>query len=180
MPHLQVWLRVPELLKQFRVQIWLGGQHRGRRLKCDERRPGCRRCAALKVECGGYQNYNSAQSNQERAVVPRTASADLEEILILPLHHFPQDMKYASQQEYQYFNHFAENTGLQLWLNFTPRLWRRLLEQCSSIEPSLRHLIISVGALGKLSVLEAPEDSQLVFARTLSCKCRMIFNDKNA
>lgn len=118
--------------------------------------------------CGGYQNNNrSSPSSQERAVVSRTASAGLEDILLLPLKHFPTEKAYSSQQEYQYFNYFTEKTGLELWLNFTPRIWKSVLEQCCSIEPSLRQLIISVGALSKIHELESPENSHLVFARKL-------------
>lgn len=144
------------------------GKHRIRKLKCDEGRPGCKRCAGLKVPCGGYQNNHSTRNIQERAVVSRTESSGLEEILHLPLNNFPLKMAYGSQQEYQCFNYFTEKTGLQLWLNFTPRIWTGVLEQCCSIEPSLRKLIISVGALSKISDLESPENSQLLFARKLN------------
>jgi Fungal specific transcription factor domain len=54
---------------------------------------------------------------------------------------------FRSQEEFQYFRFFIDNTGPKLANNYASTLWDRLVLQTCEREPSIFHAVVALGAL---------------------------------
>lgn len=117
-----------------------------RRVKCDERMPFCFRCEKFGVQCDGYlrtglSQAETAQSRTtNRPLIPRKRDAS-------PFPEQVRKARFRNYDEMRYFRLFCEKTSLQLSGYYDPILWGRIVLQASEAEDSIRHAVISIGAL---------------------------------
>ncbi|KAI7193566.1 hypothetical protein KC363_g2671 [Hortaea werneckii] len=107
-----------------------------RRVKCDEAKPECNRCTSTGRKCDGYEippRRNGALAAQARAS--------------------PQpclEVARGTQDELRALEFFHVRTAPGLSSYFDADFWTRLVFQISSVEPSIRHAMVAVGAFHSL------------------------------
>ncbi|KAF8854582.1 hypothetical protein BDZ45DRAFT_747395 [Acephala macrosclerotiorum] len=131
-----------------------------RRIKCDERHPGCLRCEKFGVECDGYQTHIEPPQRrskrdpllpQKRAILPK------DQCLIARLPQ-PQDLLQEPSlmptldgpDDYQYFQFFREKS----FHEFSDLPWMKGMLQVSHNQPTIQYLISSVSALCKATCIK--------------------------
>ena len=119
--------------------------NRQRRVKCDERKPGCVRCQNLGRECGGYAPEVSEETPKtvtHVAIHPRPLSV----VPYAPSAAIPGD-----HEERRYFQRFCDKTAAEIGGLFDPSLWtEKILQLCHSDAP-IRYATIALAALAKWS-----------------------------
>jgi hypothetical protein len=127
-----------------RVLSWLTID-RQRRVKCDERKPGCVRCQNLGRECGGYAPEISEEAPKtitHVAIHPRPLSV----ISYAPTAVIPGD-----NDERRYFQRFCDKTAAEMGGLFDPTFWtEKILQLCHSDAP-IRYATIALAALAQWS-----------------------------
>lgn len=127
---------------------------KARKVKCDERKPGCLRCEKAGRICEGYRN--SAKPTQpaveSRALVPRADSSNsrarnLSSRSSLSFLHQPSTALFENENQRRYFDIFCTKTAKQLAGFLDSPVWDRLIPQACEREPSIRHMAIALGAL---------------------------------
>ncbi|KUJ06882.1 uncharacterized protein LY89DRAFT_726283 [Mollisia scopiformis] len=119
-----------------------------RRVKCDERKPLCLRCEKFGVKCDGYLRpvrvHLEPTKTAHRILVPRKRSSTT------PPTTPPFEVKkprFSNEDEMRYFRLFCEKTSYHLSGYNDPNLWTRIVLQASEADDSIRHAVISIGAL---------------------------------
>jgi Fungal Zn(2)-Cys(6) binuclear cluster domain len=113
-------------------------------VKCDEKKPFCSRCIRFKTQCAGYPNPRANQPPRQ-PLLPK--SAEMEVILRCPV----TTQLFDSEQDLRYFRIFCQETAHQISGPFNTGLWNRLMPQASEAVPFVRHAIIAVAALSKIT-----------------------------
>ncbi|KIM96653.1 hypothetical protein OIDMADRAFT_88217, partial [Oidiodendron maius Zn] len=103
-----------------------------RRIKCDESKPVCQRCADTGMACGYTHVFNYYNS---------TANYGSLEPLGLQVS-IP-----GTRDERRGFRYYVQKTGPELSSHYDTVLWENLLVQASLAEPALRHAIVGLGSL---------------------------------
>ncbi|KAE9363550.1 hypothetical protein N431DRAFT_550357 [Stipitochalara longipes BDJ] len=122
---------------------------KARRVKCDEGKPTCKRCARSLIKCDGYlqarQEIRATVRKQkvQRTIEPREPTTAI-------LCRSPDNSQFLDDGEYYYFQMFCNQTAPQLssctqWT--ANQLWGQLVPQASEAEPCIRHAAIAIGAL---------------------------------
>jgi hypothetical protein len=150
-----------------------GTWHRVRRVKCDETKPTCQRCAKLDVVCDGYP---------ETRPIPTAKRIVLKALHPTPPYlvtHIRTGPRFAEEEEGRYFRYYCEETAAQICGPLKSSLWERLIPQAGEIEPYIGHAIVALGALSKACKtlgydrgLEraAPSNPHHLYALTHYCK----------
>ncbi|CAI0642807.1 unnamed protein product [Colletotrichum noveboracense] len=99
-----------------------------RKIKCDERKPDCLRCAASGRPCDGY-------------AVPRN---ELRRHQLQPIPIFSDNRRRAENRAIQFF---SEMVGPNLSGPTEPYFWTHLVLQSSTCEPAVRHSLIAISSL---------------------------------
>jgi hypothetical protein len=73
-----------------------------------------------------------------------------------PLFYQPHSVMFKDEREYRYFRLFCDKTAFQLSGYFDSTLWSRLVLQTCQSDPSVRHAVVAIAALG--SILESAKD----------------------
>ncbi|CZR69512.1 uncharacterized protein PAC_19412 [Phialocephala subalpina] len=115
---------------------------RNRKVKCDEGRPGCKRCRIFGTVCEGYG-----------AIKPPQRSIKLAPIRIRDL--APASHTFSNDHEYHCFQRYRNFTAGQMTNNRETALWNRVILQASESETSVRYATITLGAL---SLHSAPHE----------------------
>ncbi|CZR63158.1 uncharacterized protein PAC_13055 [Phialocephala subalpina] len=123
-----------------------------RRVKCDERRPYCIRCEKFGVTCDGYirgaPTMKEATKPIKRPLMPRkrpgASGGPTNEV---------KKLRFGNLEEMRYFRLFCEKTSFHLSGFYDPILWGRIVLQASEAEDSIRHAVISIGALDMTSAM---------------------------
>ncbi|KAH9224391.1 hypothetical protein DL95DRAFT_439579 [Leptodontidium sp. 2 PMI_412] len=130
-----------------------------RRVKCDETKPACLRCLKFWGRCDGYAppRYRSRRSKDAPLTTRDPASRPL---LPLPATEYGQDTRrlqllprsivtepFMSENHYQSFVHFLQNTSNSLPGLFPTSLWTTVLPQASQNTPFIRSALTAIGAL---------------------------------
>jgi hypothetical protein len=102
-----------------------------RRIKCDESKPVCQRCAGTGRACG----YTHAFNYNSTAHYGRLKPLGLQ--FSIP----------GTRDEKRGFHYYVQKTGPELSSHYDTVLWENLLVQASLAEPALRHAIIGLGSL---------------------------------
>ncbi|TGO17982.1 hypothetical protein BTUL_0013g00570 [Botrytis tulipae] len=128
-----------------------------RHVKCDEGRPGCRKCAATGRQCDGYAHCtpspNPKPSAISSSIVPKASSRATYQIrTIIP--DFLSPSLAVSDQEQHSFNFFHRQTAPQLSGCFGSKFWNYFVLQASHREPAVRHAAIALGSLHERFELE--------------------------
>ncbi|KAF8854726.1 hypothetical protein BDZ45DRAFT_627229 [Acephala macrosclerotiorum] len=110
-----------------------------RKVKCDEREPGFKRCHRFGTVCPGYGPVQPPQRSLKFAPVRLRELA-------------PASHVFSDDQEYQCFRHYCNLTAAQMTNNRETALWHRVILQASESETSVRYATITLGALNLQSV----------------------------
>lgn len=110
-----------------------------RRIKCDEAKPICGKCAKSKFHCEGYDGAT--------VQAPQPLKPSLDPIPLQP--RLSSNVEFLSETEFQYFDYFRDNLVRDFSWYFNAGLWNHLVPQACYMEPSLRSLSISISALSK-------------------------------
>ncbi|KAL2059844.1 hypothetical protein VTL71DRAFT_9999 [Oculimacula yallundae] len=112
-----------------------------RRVKCDEARPTCLRCSNFGIRCDGYTRPVPAFTSavMTRPLLPNPKPLCKPPVTVSKL--------FATDQEYNYFRRFCEESAKQLTGYRESSFWSRLVLQTSEVEPCVRHAVIAIGAL---------------------------------
>ncbi|KAE8446181.1 hypothetical protein EG329_012406 [Mollisiaceae sp. DMI_Dod_QoI] len=140
-----------------------------RRIKCDEQKPHCDKCTKSGFSCDGYQVPRPLNAKQkahlrsltpDRPIIPEPApkSSLLKPIPTLnqwnasgaSLLLQPRNTLFRTEQESRYFRLFCDEVAVLLSGVFDLPLWNRLIFQTAEQEESVRHGIVSIGALQKI------------------------------
>jgi hypothetical protein len=76
---------------------------------------------------------------------PRPSNSN--QIILLPSPSSPFTPRFQNAAESRYFTLFHHQTALHLSGFYSPNLWSHIVLQASEAEPSIRHAVISIGAL---------------------------------
>ncbi|KUJ17751.1 uncharacterized protein LY89DRAFT_669042 [Mollisia scopiformis] len=153
---------------------------RKRRIKCDERRPQCEKCAKSGFSCDGYLNSSKLVPKKARlhkiapkqSIAPKPAPTSSDCIPIPTLKQWtscggglllqPRNTLFGSEKEARYFRVFCDNVAIQLSGFYDLPLWNRLILQTAEQEESVRHGIISIGALQQTIDLRSQQDGRYI------------------
>lgn len=118
-------------------------------MKCDETRPHCHRCTNFGVVCDGFptQPGGAVVPVIERRPLPRLQPKALVQIPRCGL----SSAGFETERELRYFRIFCEETATQIAGPFKSSLWGRLVPQASELEPFVRHAMVAIGAITKIS-----------------------------
>lgn len=125
-------------------------------MKCDETKPACQKCTSTGRKCDGYSKeivITLPNDTQAKAVIQRIHA------------HVP-----GSSEEKRGLQYFVTHTAVELSGFYSSSFWEHLILQASAAEPSLRHVVIAIGALheefacGRLSYEPQFESKGQIFA----------------
>ncbi|TEY74738.1 hypothetical protein BOTCAL_0070g00040 [Botryotinia calthae] len=128
-----------------------------RHVKCDEGRPGCRKCAATGRQCDGYAHCtpspNPKPSAISSSIVPKSSSRATHQLpTIIP--DFLSPSLAVSDQEQHSFRFLHTQTAPQLSGCYGSKFWDYFVLQASHREPAVRHAAIALGSLHERFELE--------------------------
>ncbi|TVY67375.1 Transcriptional regulatory protein moc3, partial [Lachnellula suecica] len=121
-----------------------------RRVKCDETKPHCLRCAKFGHQCDGYVSKPiskpSLSIGGSRLLVPKSQSRHeiIERKVEAKLCPTPATPTFRTQHEHDAFTTFCSST---VSASFSSDLWTRLMLQACETEPAVRHAVVALGAL---------------------------------
>ncbi|KAH8755162.1 hypothetical protein BGZ57DRAFT_772975 [Hyaloscypha finlandica] len=141
---------------------------KSRRVKCDETKPNCLRCANFGRKCAGY---TSKEGTPPKDAIPTTIRRLLSKVVptepipepppsldarftllssSTPATHFipaiPPEITFQDEAELQYLCHFRDVTAIELAGGFSPTLWNTvILQACGNAE--IRQLTIATAAM---------------------------------
>ncbi|ESZ91190.1 hypothetical protein SBOR_8418 [Sclerotinia borealis F-4128] len=127
-----------------------------RHVKCDEGRPGCRKCAATGRQCDGYAHCTSSPNSKPStisSIVPKSPSRGTYQ-LPPTITDFLSPSLSVSDQEQHSFHFFHTQTAPQLGSCFGSKFWSHFILQASHREPAVRHAAIALGSLHERFELE--------------------------
>ncbi|KAB8301225.1 hypothetical protein EYC80_003112 [Monilinia laxa] len=128
-----------------------------RHVKCDEGRPGCRKCAATGRQCDGYTHYtpspNPKPSVISSAIIPKSSSSiRYQSSPIIPEYLSPS-LSFNGQEQHS-FHFFHTQTAPQLGGAFGSKFWNHFVLQACHREPAVRHAAIALGSLHEMFELD--------------------------
>ncbi|CZR62946.1 uncharacterized protein PAC_12843 [Phialocephala subalpina] len=122
-----------------------------RRVKCDERRPGCLRCEKFGRECDGYEPQKTPL-RLEKAPKSISKIHSLLPIALAPatsVSHVQITVQCHDEQEEQYLRFFHVETAGVLSGGFDSSLWNHIVLQACNEEPCILHIAVALAALDK-------------------------------
>ncbi|KAM3078054.1 hypothetical protein ACMFMG_002645 [Clarireedia jacksonii] len=128
-----------------------------RHVKCDEGRPGCRKCAQTGRKCDGYAHCVPIPTSKAIAIPSASAprpSTDMRYHLVQDAPDFLSPSLFTSEQERYSFHFFHTKTAPQLEGYSNSGFWDRFVLEASHWEASVRHAAIALGALHERFELE--------------------------
>jgi hypothetical protein len=128
-----------------------------RRVKCDEAKPTCKRCATFDVICDGYISNStvSGSSSSTKRLLPRLPLSSCRQT---PLQYTHSRLLFKTEQEHRYFQIFCLQTAPKFIWHFLINPLVNLVLQTCETEPAIRHAIVAIGALNFTS--STPSDSE--------------------
>ncbi|KAF7920212.1 uncharacterized protein EAE97_011553 [Botrytis byssoidea] len=122
-----------------------------RRIKCDEKLPGCSRCFRFGILCSGYPKQPEKIKPNSRQIVPilpKGTISDIAQGSIIELYLGP---RFTEELEGRYFKHFCENVAAGLAGPLQTSVWSEIIPQVCEIEPYIAHGLVALGAFSKYS-----------------------------
>lgn len=114
-----------------------------RRIKCDESRPACQRCASTGRMCDGYGIWGGGVTPYgHRSIGPKDCIA-------VPRHTMPVFIHAESTEEKGYFDWFRCRSSKKIPGVFSSSFWETLVFQASSNEPAVLHAVLAVSSVHK-------------------------------
>lgn len=134
-----------------------------RRIKCDEARPDCQKCASTGRRCDGYRT-SSSSSNKPPLAPKRPHALDLQLM--------------ESDLERRSFDFFRKRTVGMLSGIFDPSFWTRLVLQATHHEPAIRHAVVALGALHESFEVRPREEPSILamqqYGKAIGCLIKPI------
>ncbi|KAK6613750.1 C6 zinc finger protein [Botrytis cinerea] len=122
-----------------------------RRIKCDEKLPGCSRCFKFGILCSGYPKQPEKIKPNSRQIVPilpKGAISGIAQGSIIELYLGP---RFTEELDSRYFKHFCENVAAGLAGPLQTSVWSEIIPQVCEIEPYIAHGLVALGAFSKYS-----------------------------
>ncbi|KAK0130445.1 hypothetical protein ONS96_000964 [Cadophora gregata f. sp. sojae] len=150
---------------------------KARRVKCDEKKPACDRCANFGRICGGYPSAEDPPPPKDPSppVIRKLLSKPVEatssstpslaqDVAFSPpppigtfVQPLPAGVAIQGERCYQYFCHFRDVTSFEFSSGFDPSLWRSLvLQACDNF--AIGKLVVATAALS-MFVKEPPQQT---------------------
>ncbi|KAM3074283.1 hypothetical protein ACMFMG_002903 [Clarireedia jacksonii] len=107
-----------------------------RRVKCDEDKPFCKKCTSTGRSCDGYEILADLK---KRTLAKKSPSISLELASVIV----------EDPMEQQMLDFFRTFTAPELSGKFAIEFWEKRILQAATIEPSIRHIILALGAIHK-------------------------------
>lgn len=124
--------------------------HRTRRIKCDETKPFCRKCAKSGRQCDGYsiQSAISTGSSSRTLLVPGSASSSRAPSPAPPDAYAIPFKIPGSQKDRRLFHYFCVqvSTHLSGYGSLGSSFWSNLVLQCSQHESVVRQAVIALSS----------------------------------
>lgn len=116
-------------------------------MKCDERKPICKRCVRFGVQCDGYAKpvVKVIKHTGPRLLVPK----DIIQANPLRVQQIYSGSAFSCEEEARYFRFYCENVAAQLSGPLETTLWDRIIPQAVETEPIIRHAVVAVAALNR-------------------------------
>ncbi|PVH73369.1 hypothetical protein DL98DRAFT_469441 [Cadophora sp. DSE1049] len=147
---------------------------KARRVKCDEAKPCCDRCVRYGVTCDGYAVTEARPTSQiikptvYRPIIPRNTQPAPQSDVVPPMQKIHIGPRFGDEREARCFRIYLEETARQITGPFKNSLWERLIPQTSVVEPFVRHAVVAIGALSKISK-DARRDHEMRSIQSPSC-----------
>ncbi|KAM3077131.1 transcription factor [Clarireedia jacksonii] len=146
---------------------------RGRRIKCDETKPVCRRCQKTNIQCSGYSNDSgqkdpSYQNNRSSLIKFVSQSTALHPVI-------HSGTVLLSEQDGRYFRYYRETSAAEIARLFNGPFWDSQILQASENEAFISQALVTLGAISKAeteSARQAYQHRQYAsqsYAKALSC-----------
>lgn len=126
------------LLGDLKCDLKLTRVYRRRRIKCDERKPVCRRCSSTGRVCDGYGIWGDG-GNQYGTRVQTLPQ-------VLARHNTPSPLWCATEEERLSFDFFRTKTATAFPSAFESQFWDQFVLQASVSEPAVLHAATALGA----------------------------------
>ncbi|PMD37946.1 hypothetical protein L207DRAFT_635387 [Hyaloscypha variabilis F] len=141
---------------------------KSRRVKCDETKPNCLRCANFGRRCGGYASKEDTPPKEPVPTTKRRLLSKATAVEYTPepspsldarfallssnpspaqyIPSIPPGITFEDEAELQYLCHFRDVTSIELSGGFSPTMWNTvILQACDS--PEIRRLTIATAAM---------------------------------
>ncbi|CAD6443684.1 8c8647b3-1978-4f7f-8574-6262850a9fba [Sclerotinia trifoliorum] len=128
-----------------------------RHVKCDEGRPGCRKCFQTGRKCDGYAHCAPAPNPKSSTISSAMVSNSFNGITYQTAPTIPDFLSPSlsvSDREQHSFNFFHTRSAPQLGSCFGSKFWNHFVLQASHHEPAVRHAAIALGSLHERFELE--------------------------
>ncbi|KAF7872461.1 hypothetical protein EAF04_003382 [Stromatinia cepivora] len=128
-----------------------------RHVKCDEGRPGCKKCFQTGRKCDGYAHCAPGPSPESSAVSSAIVSDSFGGVACqLPptIPDFLSPSLSVSDREQHSFHFFHTQSAPQLGSCFGSKFWNHFVLKASHREPAVRHAAIALGSLHERFELE--------------------------
>lgn len=128
-----------------------------RHVKCDEGRPGCKKCFQTGRKCDGYAHCAPSPNPKSSAISSAIVSNSFNGItnqLPPAIPDFLSPSLSVSDREQHSFNFFHTQSAPQLGSCFGSKFWNHFVLQASHHEPAVRHAAIALGSLHERFELE--------------------------
>ncbi|KAG0647247.1 Aspercryptin biosynthesis cluster-specific transcription regulator atnN [Hyphodiscus hymeniophilus] len=129
---------------------------KARRIKCDETRPNCLRCARFGRQCAGYESDKPA-GEPKPLPEPESTETALVPIFIAA---YPSKQLFENEQEASYFRYYCDEAVSNLAGVFELPCWGRVILQASHDQDFIRHAVIAIGSFTKSLSTERTAVSQ--------------------
>ncbi|CZT43929.1 uncharacterized protein RSE6_04039 [Rhynchosporium secalis] len=117
------------------------------RVKCDEGKPTCSRCEKFGIACDGYLHQSRTPSPRSRSQGPRLAPR-IRTPSLPSVSRSPLGSIFGTDDGEDYFSVFQNQTSFQMTPFFDSESFRMFILQSCGV-PSIRHLVMAIGALAK-------------------------------
>jgi hypothetical protein len=130
-----------------------------RHIRCDEGKPECEKCKAVKLKCDGYapivrgtRRKRSPKTTQPLETVAGNVGVVVSTppVLLNSMGRMSLNDQEGDPLERRSFHHFRLRTSEDLSGNFYSNFWSRLVLQLSHNEPAIRHGLIALSAAYEL------------------------------
>lgn len=110
-----------------------------RRVKCGEEKPFCKRCTSTGRRCDGYEIITD----------PKKRNSTKKQNSIIELSTVVQSNALQDSLEPIILDFFRAYTVAEFAGDFSTEFWERRIFQAATVEPSIRHCILALGAIHK-------------------------------
>ena len=123
------------------------GHGRARKIKCDEGRPVCKRCASTGRTCEGYGIWGGGGNGYDYGSSSYQDHAHSKGLIPCP-------KQAISTEENGFFEWFKCRTAIKLPSLFVSAFWDTLVFQASVDEPAVLHAVLALGAVHNSEILQ--------------------------